>query len=77
MPTFAAYDDVLRDGGYRRAELSPNASAVDRETAARRRCGACDWRGLDFRPYLRRTDAGDRAYRALAVCPACGEASEV
>ena len=77
MATFASYDAVLRAGGYRPAELSLNADAIDRDAAAGAGCAGCGRHGLEYRPYLRRTDAGGRSYRALAVCPACGEAFEL
>ena len=76
VPTFASYDDVLHDAGYRPNEPSPNVAVIDRATTAGGECAACGRRGLDYRPYLRHTEEGGRSYRALAVCSACDAAFE-
>jgi len=76
MASFTSYDAVLTEAGYRPAEPSANAAAVDRETVAGAVCVGCGWRGLEYRPYLRFTERDGRSYRALAVCPTCGEAFE-
>jgi len=54
-----------------RAVLRAGGNAIDAAAAALGRCAGCRRTGLEYRPYHR---AG--SYRALAVCPACGEAFE-
>jgi len=76
VASFSSYHEILTGAGYRPAELSAHVDAIDRDTAAGAVCARCGRRGLEYRPYLRRADAGGRSYRALAVCPACGEAVE-
>ncbi len=71
MATFESYDAVLRTVGYVPAEPAPGAAAIDAAAAALGRCAGCRRTGLEYRPYHR---AG--SYRALAVCPTCGEAFE-
>ena len=75
MATYTNYYAVLTEGGYQQRPPARQASIADEGMAGRSRCGGCGHVGMDYRPYLREGDAGG-SYRALAVCPACGEAVE-
>ena len=62
---------MLTEAGYEPAPPATVVVEIDRGVAARARCAGCGRVGLRYAPY---TKAG--SYRALAVCPACGEARE-
>lgn len=68
----------LQRDGYRRARPSIEDAMADEALAARLRCRSCGRSGLTYRPYVRlpRTGTATR-YRALAVCPDCGDVEEL
>jgi hypothetical protein len=51
--------------------LCRDAQRIDREVCKEASCDDCSQQGLEYQPF----HCG-REYRALAVCPACGEAFE-
>ncbi len=71
--------DLLADG-YRPGAPPPGpfgGQDIDAGVCAEAHCSACGRQGLDFHPYRRPAQEGQRAsYRAVAACPACGEAEE-
>jgi hypothetical protein len=68
----------LHQDGYRSARPSIEDAMADEALASRLRCRSCGRLGLTYRPYVRfaRDGAGGR-YRALAICPDCGDVEEL
>ena len=54
------------------AHVTAETLGVDARSCARRRCGRCRRRGLDFLPYHR-----GRSYKVVASCPDCLNTEEV
>jgi hypothetical protein len=70
-PSLDAITDALAMLGYAAGPPGRQAEAIDREVCAEAECSACGQRGLGYHPFTR-----GRSYRAIAVCPACGQAEE-
>lgn len=57
--------------GYTEREPGRDTADIDAGVAAECSCSACGRNGLEYRPYMQGS-----SYRAFAVCPTCGNASE-
>jgi hypothetical protein len=73
-PTTTTLTDLaseLLDAGFCRGTPSVEAATIDSEAAAEAVCGTCSHQGLSLHPFV-----GLSGYRAIAACPACGQAEE-
>jgi hypothetical protein len=74
---FAELDAELRRAGYRPQRPATAIAVEDELVCSLHACPACRTAGLDYRPYRRPAQPGERSgYRVLAVCPGCGRAEE-
>ena len=71
----------LRDGSLDGFSAKPpkrrnlDGASIDRGVCQRATCEVCGHKGLEYRPFVKDT-ANEYAYRAFAVCGACGSSSE-
>lgn len=67
----AALENELLSSGYRQAFPSFEAALIDQNVCESSACSDCGHIGLEYKPF---TKVG--SYRAFAVCPGCGKATE-
>ena len=67
----ALFQHLLDDGYIMMPPLNQEAARIDRGVCAEAKCDKCWHIGLLYRPF---TKPG--SYRAFAVCPQCGHATE-
>ena len=67
---------MLTDQGFRVGQPSTVIAVKDAAICAAAHCGHCGHQGLTYHSYIHPGRWPQGSYRALASCPACGEAEE-
>ncbi len=79
MPKLAEIQNRLLAAGYQPGAPSRIDREADSAIAEEADCGACGRRGLVYHPFTQPPEpprTSSRRYVAVAVCRACGEASQ-